>query len=104
MVVLDKKLANSFIHGRKSGIGTSPVALTAESDVTARHGILVKAGAGNSGLVYPGTSPNVTAGSNDATDGFELSAGDSVVIEVIHPNDIFVIASAAGQEVFWIGI
>lgn len=104
MVTPHEVLRESFVHGSKSGIGTSAVALTAVSDLTARRGILVKAAAGNSGTVYPGTSPSVTAGSNDATDGFELSAGDSVTVEVGDPTKVFVIASAPGQKVFWMGV
>lgn len=103
MVTLHEVLRESFVHGSKSGIGTSPVALTEVSGLTARRGIVVKAAAGNSGFVYVGKSDKVTAGTIDATDGFELSKGDPVTIEVADPAKIFVIASEPGQQVFFIG-
>lgn len=100
---MSKITGGSFSHGSKSGIGTSAVQLTTTSS-SARQGVLVKAGADNAGRIYPGTSSSVTANSNDDTDGFELSAGDSVVVEVDDPSKIFIIGSAADQKAFWIGL
>lgn len=100
---MSKITGGSFSHGRKSGIGTSAVQLTTTSS-SARNGVLVKAGADNAGRVYPGTSPNVTADSNDDTDGFELTKDGSVIIEVDDPSKIFLIASEPDQKVFWIGL
>ena len=93
----------TFFHGRKSGIGTSAVQLT-ETSSRSKRGVLIKAATGNTGIVYVGTSSSVTADSTDATDGFELSASESVVVEMDNPSNIYVIASGSGQKVFWIGI
>lgn len=96
---------STFLHGKKSGIGVNAVRLTAVSLDSVRVGaILIKASPDNSGRVYVGTDNTVTADSTDATDGFELSAGESVVVEIDDPSKIFVIASATGQKVFWIGV
>ena len=94
---------STFDHGRKSSIGTSPVTLVATS-VKIKRGVLIKAADGNSGKIYVGVSTNVTADSNDATDGFELSAGDALEVEIDDVRSIHVIASASDQKVFWIGV
>jgi hypothetical protein len=98
----DELVNYDFEHGRKSSISTTAVQLTSV-DFTCRRGVLVKAAAGNSGKVYVGKS-DATNDSADATDGFELSAGESVVIEVDKPNKVYVIGSAASQKVFWVTV
>lgn len=100
---MSQELLNyDFEHGRKSSIGTSAVQLTS-ANVPTRRGVLVKAAAGNSGTVYVGKS-DVTNDSADATDGFELSAGESVTVEIDNANKVYVIGSAAGQKVFWVAV
>ena len=47
---------------------------------------------------------NVTAGGADATDGFELDAGESLLIEGRNANEIYVIASVANQRVSYLVI
>ena len=93
---------DSFNHGRKSAIGTTAVTLV-NSSVKTKRGVLVKAASGNAGKIYVGVK-GVTADANDATDGFELSAGDSLEVEINDCRRVFVIASEAGQKVFWIGV
>jgi len=66
-----------------------------------KNGACIKAGSSNTGIVYVGLA-GVTAGTEPNTDGFPLSAGDSVSIEVMDVNLIYVIASAVNQKVFWI--
>jgi len=92
----------SFDHGRKSSISTSAVQITATS-TTARNGVLVKASNSNTGTVYVGNS-DVTAAAADATSGYELGAGESVVVPVDNANKVYVIGSAASQTVFFIVI
>ena len=99
---MSKITGDTFFHGRKSGIGQTAVQLTTRK-LRAKRGILVKASIGNSGIVYVGSSPSITADSVDATDGYELSAGESKTVEVTNPSTVFVIASAPGQKVFWFG-
>ncbi len=93
----------SFDHGSKSGIGVTAVVLSS-TPIDAKRGVLIKAASANSGIVYVGTNSAVTADSNDTSDGFPLSAGDSVEIEIDDAAGIFLIASEAGQKVFWIGV
>ena len=87
-------------HGSRSAIGTTAVQLTTTS-ITTRKGVLVKAGNANTGVIFIGNS-NVTAGTADATDGFELDAGESVMIEIDNANKLFARSTMAGQRAFWI--
>lgn len=92
----------TFNHGRKSTIGTTAVRIIVASTV-AKHGVLVKAANDNTGTIYVGNS-NVTADTTDATDGFELGAGESVTVPINNANKIYVIGSVAGQKVFWVTV
>ena len=93
----------TFTTGAKSSIGTTAVQMTTSS-VPVSFGVLVKAATANSGRVYVGSSDAVTNGSADATDGFELKSGEGILLEVDNANRLYVIASASGQKVFWVGI
>lgn len=93
---------SSFSTGSKSSIGTSAVQITASSNV-AKIGVTVKAANANTGTVYIGLS-GVTAGTTDATDGFELAGGESITIEVDNANKVYVIGSTTGQKVYWTAV
>ena len=92
-----------FGHGRKSNIGTSVVTLV-DASIKTERGVLIKAAAGNTGKVYIGTNTSITADTTDATDGFELSAGDFIEVEINDVRSVHLIASAADQKVFWVGV
>jgi hypothetical protein len=66
-------------------------------------GILIKASNTNTGIIYVGGS-DVTAGTNDATDGFELGAGESLMVEGRDADEIYVVASANNQRVSYLVI
>jgi len=87
-------------HGSKSSIGTSAVQLTTSSIKTIK-GVIVKAATGNSGTIYIGNS-DVTSGTTDATDGFELGAGAGVTVEIDNVNKVYAIGSTTGQKVYWL--
>lgn len=91
-----------FEHGAKSSIGTSAVVMTDSFDTT-KKGVLIKASNENTGIIYVGDE-NVTAGTTDATDGFELGAGESIELEIDNPGRVYLIASDTGQKVFWMGV
>jgi len=92
---------SSLSHRSKSGIGTTAMQLTTTS-TSVKKGVVIKAASSNTGIVYIGNSSVVTAGTNDATDGFELSAGESVTIEIDNVNKLYAIGSAINQKVYWI--
>jgi len=93
----------TFSHGAKSSIGTSAVQMKSSS-VPCNNGVMIKASSTNTGIVYVGSSNAVTANTSDTTDGLPLSANDGIVITVDNANDIWLIASAASQKVFWIAL
>ena len=92
-----------FVTGRKSSIGTTAVQLT--TAVThANRGVQIVADASNSSTIYVGLA-TVTTDAADSTDGFPLSAGESVVIPVINPSTVYVIAaSGSDSKVFFITV
>lgn len=90
---------STFDTGSKSAIGASALQLIVAS-VPTHFGVIIKAANGNTGTVYVGNA-DITAGSADATDGFELGAGESITLEVDNANKVYVIGSAAGQKVFF---
>lgn len=94
-------------------VDASAVQLTATS-VPIINSVTIKAAAGNTGKVYVGFANTVTAvsGSDSATDGMELSAGESIDlskkavelgsnVQNGNANKIWLIGSASGQKVFW---
>jgi hypothetical protein len=91
-------------HGSKGSIGTSAVQLIGTSTLL-DYGVEVKADPANSGTVYVGLA-GVTNGNASATDGFPLLASHSLFVPKAVAKDaslIYVIASGAGQKVFFIG-
>lgn len=59
--------------------------------------IVIKAIASNTGLIYVGGS--AVAGTN----GFQLSAGDAVALDINQASTIYVDASISGEGVTWMG-
>lgn len=92
----------TIYNGAKSSIGVSALQMTTTSIVT-KKGVLIKAANGNTGIVYVGKS-GLTAGMVDATDGFELGAGESVTVPVDNANKVYVIASTTAQKVYWMAL
>lgn len=87
-------------------VGASAVAL-ASTAYLPKYGFTIKASPANAGIVYVGFANTVTANSAAATDGMPISAGDSIFIPPAMAADvtgIYLIASAADQKVFVIGV
>lgn len=93
----------SFSHGVKSSIGSTAVKLKA-SAIVCLKGVLVKAFFTNTDVVYVGGSSVVTANSADATDGFPLSPGEAIVLDVADPSAVYLISPTAGQKVSWAAV
>ena len=89
-----------FDHGANGDVDTIAEQLTT-TKIAPTIGILIKASNTNTGIIYVGNS-DVTAGSADATDGFELNAGESLLIEGRDISEIYVIASAVNQRVSYL--
>lgn len=96
---------STFRTGRKSGINGTAARLTASALTSGflKRGVTIKAASGNTNKVYVGNS-DVTTDSADGTDGFPLSANDTVTVETDDPFKVFVVGDVAGpQKVFWVG-
>ena len=84
----------NFSTGSKTSIGTSAVAISSIG-TNAKRGIQIVADPNNTVIVYVGTS-SVTAGSSAATtDGYPLQPGDTVVLPVIHPSEVYAITASS---------
>lgn len=92
---------SSFSHGAKSSITTSAVQMVVSS-TPATQGVLVKAALANTANVHVGGSASVTVNASDSTDGFELGAGESIVVPVNDANLIYLIAASGSQKVYWV--
>ena len=92
--------STTFKTGRIADVNASAVQMTTDT-TKGDYGVIVRAGSGNSGKLYIGNSSGVTANSADATDGFPLSAGESVVVKVRSPDQIYVIADGANNDDLW---
>lgn len=101
-VDVTSSVASSFDHGSNRDIDTSAEQITSSS-VTAKFGVLLKASDSNTGIIYVGNS-DVTAGTTDATDGFPLAAGDSVLLKVNNANIPYAIGSANNQVIYWMTV
>lgn len=98
-----QSLQAAVTTGSKNSIGVTALQMTTTSKKT-NGGVVVKASVVNSGRVYVGTNSSITANTNPSTDGFELAAGESVLLPVDNQNSIYLIGSTTGQKVFWMTI
>lgn len=96
------EVSSSFDHGSNRDVDTAAEQITASS-IAAKFGVTVKAATSNTGIIYVGNS-DVTAGTTDATDGFELYPGESITLPVNNANLVYVIASANNQIVYWTAV
>ena len=66
-----------------------------------KSGVTIKALSTNAAVIYVGfTGTTVTLGATNATTGIELSAKESVFIEVDNLSDVFINAAAAGKATY----
>jgi hypothetical protein len=89
----------SLDTGSNLDIDTAAEQITGTS-YPATVGVLFRADADNSGVIYLGNS-DVTAGTTASTDGFPLSAGDGVFLQISNANLVYGIGSAVNQKIFF---
>lgn len=82
-------------------VGTSVVQLSGFKR-SLEGGVQIVAAAANGGIVYVGVRTNLTAGTADSTDGFPLSAGESLFLPVDSESEIWMIASAVSQQIHFV--
>jgi|TARA_R100001129_G_scaffold6759_1_gene5178 hypothetical protein len=93
----------NFFTGSKTGIETTAVAIT-DTDLHCKRGIQIVADSSNSNSLYIGNDSSVTAGTAEATDGYPLAAGESIVLPVTDPNTVFVIGPAGTGKLFFVSV
>ena len=86
--------------GGKGSISTTPLQLTTV-DAEGQRGIQITAASGNAAAVYVGESNAITPGTVDATDGYPIAAGATVVIPTLRADELYVVAPSAGHQVHW---
>lgn len=101
-VDVTSSVSSTLDHGSNLDIDTGAEQITTTS-FSAKFGITLKADITNTGIIYIGNS-DVTAGTTAATDGFPLSAGETLTLEVNNSNIPYAIASANNQKLYWIGV
>ena len=99
-VDVTSSVTSTLDHGSNRDIDTTAEQITSTS-FACKFGVTVKADITNTGIIYVGNS-DVTAGSTAATDGFPLSAGETLTLEVNNPNLLYAIASANNQKIYWV--
>lgn len=99
-VDVTSSVTSSLDHGSNLDIDTTAEQITTTS-FACKFGVTVKADITNTGIIYVGNS-DVTAGTTAATDGFPLSAGETLTLEVNNPNLLYAIASANNQKIYWV--
>ncbi|HMS92362.1 MAG TPA: hypothetical protein PKC05_02600, partial [Candidatus Saccharibacteria bacterium] len=95
-------VSSSLDHGSNRDIDTTAEQITSTS-FACKFGVTVKADITNTGIIYVGNS-DVTAGTTASTDGFPLSAGETLTLEVNNPNLLYAIASANNQIIYWTAV
>lgn len=95
-------VSSTLDHGSNLDIDTSAEQITSTS-FACKFGVTLKADITNTGIIYIGNS-DVTAGTTAATDGFPLSAGETLTLEVTNANIPYAIASANNQKIYWVGV
>lgn len=94
------QLIKTAIGGANTGHGMSG-ANDVPNDIIAKRGFLFKAGSGNSGEIYIGTS-SVSAASSFF--GMPLAAGESLFVEITRASSFFMDATASSQLLHFLAI
>lgn len=95
-------VADTFFHQSKT-VGTTRIQLNNDNTTKLTRGIQIRADGANTGLIYVGTAP-VTANTNPESDGFPIAANEGIFLPIKHMDIVYVIATVAGQKLFWLAI
>lgn len=78
--------------------GTTAAQLST-NDRELKGGVQLVADNGNTNIVYVGVRENITAGTDNALDGFPLTAGQAIFLPVTTESEVWIIAAAASQGI-----
>lgn len=102
MTRIGDDVAGRFHHGRNGDVDTVAEVLTTQRPRLSR-GVQLKAANSNTAVIFVGNS-DVTAGTQESTDGFPLEPGEALFLPVDSPHKVYLIASAANQGLYWLAI
>lgn len=108
--VITRSEMGAIKNGAKSGIGTEVTQITEnieEIDVPIDldiHGVEIIADDDNTGSVYVGINSDITAGTDDNTDGIRLKAGNSIYISTDNLNKVYLIGSGSNQKIYYLAV
>lgn len=91
--------SDTFYTGSQT-IGTTPVQFNRNGAQNINRGVQFKAASGNAGSVYIGKA-SVTADTDPERDGFPIDANQGQFVPVSDVDQIYLLASEAGQKIFW---
>ena len=93
---IERETSDVFLHGT-TNLTTANTAVQLSTYTEARKGIRIKAPAGNSGIIYVGLHKSVTA-----SNGYPLSANESVFVPFLDVSQVWVFNATANDEASWI--
>lgn len=99
VVDLANDLSPKQWHGSKT-IGTTAVAIFS-AHYPIMKGVQLKAGPDNTDVVYIGSGSSVTADTDADHDGLPLQAGEGLFVPCEQMTNLYAIAGAADQKLFW---
>lgn len=104
---IGKETSPGFNHGHKT-VGTTAVKLTTLA-FSCDRGVLLRCPGSsdpvpNTDPIWVGSSATVTANINEGTGGIPIPPGEALVIPVDSPDKVWVISTAASQDVAWMGV
>lgn len=91
----------SLINTGGLAVGETVVSLSADTR-DLEGGVQIVAQSTNTGVVYVGLRPTLTAGTAASTDGFPLAAGETLFVPAAKESDLKFIASAAAQKIYFV--
>jgi hypothetical protein len=94
VVISSDQAVQASLSNGQATIGTSATQLTS---TVLKQGVVIKASNLNSGVIYLGVSGVTTS------NGFELSAGETVTLPITNTNLIYAIANDVNQILCFIG-
>jgi len=94
--------ASQFKTGRVSNIGTTGIQIFDDQTARAMISINIYCPTGNDGTIYISDNSGVTADSDDDTDGYPVSADDTLELKIRNPQEVWAIADSGVQKLFYL--
>jgi hypothetical protein len=93
--VISEPVGQTYTGSRTVGETAATVGIFANLT----RGVELSTATDNLGSIYVSTNASITAGSNDALDGFRIEPGQSIFFPTTNLNRVYLIADEADQSV-----